>query len=1570
MRRTLLAVVPFLMLAAFAATTDAAQEPKDPAARGLDVFLQVPSEAPPATVLPIQAQVFGFPTASSLVPLAGARIEAAWDPESPALKTSAPPPPVQAIADASGRVHLEIAVPDGDPGELRLLIGLRSGSHERTRSLKVERARPYDLMLVVPDERVVPGTEIPAWVMVRNRNTQQPVPNARIELALSEGGIDRTTVPLTTDNAGTAVGRVRIPGVEEPTWSWKLEARTVGEAKKNWAGAYLTLRPRLETPGKPEVKAWWPRSYAIAGSTAAWRLRVRDATGTSVASQAVHYWVGIKGLNPPQDVAKWSHGSTNSDGILEGTFQAPSTVSPLVKTLLQIVARTTLDGQELESKGELEVGSAAPSLRLMTQSPALIPGLEQKLVVRAVDAGDKPVKGTFLVKGDRLRAEVQTDENGVAEVPWKTPPDLGNYRTAGPCSSDVAARLTVEPIGANPAFGDRKDPFESCVRVDREAKALLSIEPPMAKAGDKVRIRMPGGGRVAWTVSATDRTNGLSSTAWIPDGESGGELEIPAGAWGEMRVHALSPRTDGKALRAEGALLVLPRELPLLSAKVTGGRAVPGGQVEVEADLTDGKGAGMPGTVAALVYDLRGGGSSYLLYRLDTRMELCRSAGVPEAGCDKFLTGDAQLDPIRRAYLGSSASSGPDPSTDPGGNSKEALSSAFAAIMRSLEGAVLESTESPERLRDARVKDGKGWTFHPELWSLVTDAMAEKPTTPGGEPLTLADAIAIDRQVTFDNVARRVTRLKLLRAMSIVRAYVREKFVDPDEPALRDPPALLRRLSREGRLNVHNLLDPWGGSFQFVKSGQQNLPFLTLAGWALQSPGPDGKAGTADDVRSPFDRVLRSGSPYANAVDEDRVVDARLDMQVSDETVSGWERLLEEFTGTHLGQGTGTGEGYGSGHGRLGGSHRSKPPQVRMGATTVGGDGETSWLPPARTDSKGHIRLVVPLGMTETTWGIALVGIPDRGRPAVTEVEVPVSLPVSARVEPGAQWTAGDEIDVAVWLRNRTASPVRASVAFAVSGTAILTNPSEANRVVDIPAQGAARTTVRVYAPSPGDASLLVSMNAGAAGSDSTQASWQVHPAGEITDMVETLWLEGENEIALPAPGPSWPSSMVVLDRGHEPSIAAALRALDPDRQKTPEGVAHSVEAAARVHRWAMARGGQKDAMVARAAEVARRGAGRIRTYERIDAPKGSWFDVEVRAQVDGTLLEEKSLPKPRECPPEGNPTLAAGLDLLESEPAPVGGAVKACWDTFVTTTVDSAVKSGDPVSLARALIALAERPHRKHMATSIADRLREVVRVRPSGLVVLDPQLAADRSVRALVYAALARTADLGKKSPAPVDRLLGWLEAQRDAQGGYGSSLATLAALRAFLAAPDDPATPSRVAVEGGGVKVTWTLRSGSSVSLPMSVKSRSLRIQVDGPPVMARVLHKELRPWSRPPWGAASPVGLEVVWPDNAQLGKPATMRVVLKHSLGRETTVDARIPLPPGVRVVGAVPEARIMPGLLFLRWKANASTLPHVLEIPIRFELAGKMRVPEAHARLAFEESERAVAPARPITVTP
>jgi hypothetical protein len=113
---------------------------------------------------------------------------------------------------------------------------------------------------------------------------------------------------------------------------------------------------------------------------------------------------------------------------------------------------------------------------------------------------------------------------------------------------------------------------------------------------------------------------------------------------------------------------------------------------------------------------------------------------------------------------------------------------------------------SVETLADARRREGKGFTFNPELMTLVTDAIPERPETPGGEPITLADLIAKDPQITFDNVARRVTRLKLFEALNAMRSA--RVGLDPDEPLLAEPNVLLRKLVREGTLTEASLLDP------------------------------------------------------------------------------------------------------------------------------------------------------------------------------------------------------------------------------------------------------------------------------------------------------------------------------------------------------------------------------------------------------------------------------------------------------------------------------------------------------------------------------------------------------------------------------------------------------------------------------------------------------------------------------------------------------------------------------------------------------------------------------------------
>ena len=1582
----LFAVAALAVVAPGGAQTSA----EDPAARGLDVFVHAPDDAAPRGLLPVQIEVVGYPTAVVMKPLAGATVEATWDPETLGLGAD-PAPPVRAVADAAGRVHLEVPVPPGKQAALTLLIEARSGEHRRTRSVSVQRVQPHRVGLHVPDPQVVPGSTISSWVRVQSAITGEPMPRTPVTLELMEGGTSRFTARVTTDLAGMAMIRVPIPRTEEPWWTWDLRATTFGIDGEAAGSAGATLSLREETPGTPRMSASWATAAVRTGDKVAFVVRIRDASEDAVVALPVRTWIGPKGTRPPKDTREWEKVSTqtltNVRGEVEGSTIAPTTVAT-GGTTIRLVARARVDGNDLEQEVSVSVGMPSSSAELFPEASSIVPGIEQHMLLRVQDARSRPVSATFNVEGDGLRARVTTDKFGEADITWAAPYDLGARRDVGPCSGGVAAAVVVRPEGEVPALAPRRGPFELCVKVDREAAGLVRADTTLARAGERARVRVltaPAAGarqvKGPWSVVLSSWDGAESAGAWVEDGAEGAEIKLPPGASGLWSISAVSPGRKGISREAAGVVLVTPTTLPQLVARIAGGRAAPGDAVEVEADLTDGHGRALPGSVSAIVIDLHGGGSLGGLDQLDTRNRLCSAveqggfeaaSGSPDERCKGLIEGDPSLEGARRGMLGGRLTAPIAADADPG-KEGEPLVEAFRQVVRSLEGAVFEATESADRLREARRKGPKGWAFNAELMELVTSEMDPAPQTPGGEPLTLADLVAVDPQVSFDNVARRVTRLKLFRALIAVRAFRRERSLDPDDQLPKDPNVMLRRLVSGGQLEPSMLLDPWGGTMEFVKTAGPPLPLLSVVrGFELRAPGPDGVLGNADDVRDPFARVLRSGTPYAEAVQEDRIVDAKLDMEVGDTTVAGWEALFNAFTGTSLGASglglSGIGEGGG---GRGEGIGLGSIGTIGRGAgrgTTGIPTGVAFWSPPVRTDDKGRVKIKVPLGDIETTWRIALVAVPDRALPATTTIDVPVVLPLSARVDSGAAWVEGDVVSAAVTVRNRTSSVVNATMSVVASGVAALDDASRAGLRVDVPAQGSATVPVRVRAPSPGQASLRITTRAAGLSDDVVTHTWEVKPAGEPTDTAHVEWVEGESDFGPwldRRPHRALGPARLVLERGADKAIDVALEALDPDRLDSADGMVEAMDAAGRIRRWATARGGANDPTAKRAGVIVRRAAGRLRAYlgYREDAVSraalrraNAWQDLGKGLDSDETRGA---------CPPKNPPT--DRLEILEAEPAPARGSALACWDTFVSDTTSDLALQRDPEALARAVIALADRPHRAALAAAMADRLRELVALRPSGGVSLPEAAASDRSARSIIYAGLLRATLFGARGPAPAPRLAAWLIVQRDALGGYGSPAATRAAVQALLAAPITSAGKTTVVITTDGVRREIEVGPSDSQVVPLDRKAQSLQLEVRGPGVIARLERPVLRLWSMPPADTASPVHLDVVWP-TARPGDKAALRLSVRHDLRRRATVDIRLPLPPGVSLAAPVSGVRQLQGVLAVRRDVAAASRDGVLQIPLRFTLAGRFTVPEGSARLADEHAPRAIAPARPLII--
>ncbi|MEP6653507.1 MAG: alpha-2-macroglobulin family protein [Myxococcales bacterium] len=1618
--------------------------PADRAARGLDLFVHAPAAVAAGASLAVQVRVFGFATVSTLAPLAGAQLEAAWDPEALGASGVALPPPTKGRADAAGFAHLDVLVPAGS-GALKLLLSARSGDHERTREITVTRVPARAIDLRVSDGAVVPGGTVAAWVFVRDVASGHPVGGAPLDVELREGKVRRFSKRLTTDRAGMAATRVPVPFTDDPDWRWALVASVASEG-----GAAVTasreLRVREETPGAPTLRARWIDASVRPGARASFTLETLDASGAVVAGLPVRYWVGPQGVKAPDDDKGWTRASTTAVTDLDGRFyvtvDTPATI-PKRGGALTLLAKAAIDGHPVAASAALVLDAPKPVLEVIPEYGVLMPGLTQRLFVHAT-FGERPLATKLAIEGHGLAARLETNARGWGEAVWSVPRDVGASVPSGAqsgCAGSVAATVRLRPL-APTGFEAHPQPFAVCVAVDREATATVRPARPIVRAGDAVQVRMierktarAGGPSLGVTsVLLADDGGGQAATGWLESMGRGGTLQAPsrgrglftlraAGTTFRPRAHATavervkgdakkdyddlseSGATDDEdATRGEGgrvlpsSVLVLPRVLPVLTAKrVVGAGANRGNVVEIDADLGDGHGVPLTGSIGAVVIDERGGENPGALLELDTRRALAAAVDVLAEDADAFLEGDGRYDLERWAALARARAGGGETVLDPVASVDARLDQAFQAIVHSLEGAVYESSGDPELLRDVRVATTAGFALNPEMLTLSTDAMSDAPVTPGGEPWRLPDLMAIDRQVNYDNVARRVTRLKLFRVLSAVRAFVYDHRLGPDEPALSDPNALLRRLVRQGTIESGDLLDPWGHGLSFARASGPRVPFLsTLPGYRLRSAGPDGRFGTGDDVGDPFQRVLRSGTPYGRAVHEDDVVDARFDMRVGDETVDGWKATLEKHTGQKLGGDdeatvtgglgmAGHGSGYGSGYGRGAGALRAR--------SSHGIDiGPAEWLPPARTDARGHLHLSVPLRDTETTWKIVLVAVPDHTSPAVTSVEVPVSLPLSIGVTGGASWIVGDEVSVALAIRNRTDHAVSAAVQVKPSGVVSLADTQGPRRTVAVAARSTASVLVRVRAHAAGAAALDVSVSAQGVPSDSVRHEWQVRPAGEASLAANAVWVEQAATVALPsvadgvvATGPA----RLVLECGLEPVLAGALESLRPERLTGLRAFADALEVFGRLRSRALVRGGEGDPLAARAAELAELAVARLPepghggTRRDLDKPLAAraalWEAAAVRPTgKDGTRASSGGGAKAPDCPPSGDLSLATRLDWLDVAPPGGVGTERACWAAFRTSALQQLAATSEPLLLARAVNALRDISGQAMLAGALADRLRAAVPVRPDGTVTM-PGAAEDRASRSIVMAALVRAAKLGHvdaATSAGAARLATRLLVERDPAGGYGSAQATCIVVGTLLEAfPGDGQTAAVRWAELGpggreGARGRVDVSLKRPVTIPLSASATGVRVDVSTPGVVARVERPVLRLFLRTPDPGHSPLHVQLEAPNVPRARGTAVLHLGLRHDLGRSAAVMVRLPLPPGASLAEPVTGVRQVQGALYLRTTLDADPLPRVFSIPLRFALAGSVLLPEVTARIDDEEFPPAYASARHFVIQP
>lgn len=808
----------------------------------------------------------------------------------------------KATAGVSGRFQLGVPMPQRALAAPRLELTVhRPGQPGRTFEFGLSASRPHQLDLLTDRQRYEPGEMVRVWVRATTVRGGAPVARSGIRVTMFDAS-GQTAGEQALQTSAAGVVAFEFPLAESASdGSWRVVATVVDGGLADASERSITVTRR--TVERIQASVEIDQELVAPGEILSGRVVVRTPSGSAVRRARVEL---DRGDGEPLIL------QTNAEGVAVFRTPAPAFLSGDVSRATLEVRVVHAAHGTIRASASYTISRVSWMVEATPSAGGLVPEVDAELFLSVNDPRGRPIKAGTKVKVRSVglpggQVEVTTDSRGLAVVSLELPRGASARRRSGPCHGDVATTVEVEVLAERPVTA------RLCVPVAAKALVLPRAARPIASPGDDVVVtiqRRPevrdrpvlveaiwSGRAVAWAWAEPRQTR---VTLQLPD-RLQGVVELRARpSWPSDRQRPLDqPGATALGVGASTAILVRPQDAFSLTVEPERElfRVRERAGVQLRASQPPGQ-----GWIALLVRDesAHGGEGPWDLNWI--RQELQEAvSGADEPAGDLFLrislstlvspdVPQAEPPPLITPPWASSRSTGSyEPyrasSTgvlrDPVARREELLRRGLAPVMTGLERAVA-SLGSSERSREGIVRGagGKRLTFHPQVIAnlIASRRLAQQQArTLGGEPLTVAMVTSADGSFTFDRVARRVARTRLVRLLNGLA-----RLADPDNPAAarassNDPPERwLSVLVQLGMIESEALVDPWGRPFAFrAITGREPAVVVSERSlrFELASPGPDGVLGTADDVRDPFERVVPIGTPYAIASGEDALME-------------------------------------------------------------------------------------------------------------------------------------------------------------------------------------------------------------------------------------------------------------------------------------------------------------------------------------------------------------------------------------------------------------------------------------------------------------------------------------------------------------------------------------------------------------------------------------------------------------------------------------------------------------------------------------------------------------------------
>ncbi|MFK7989707.1 MAG: MG2 domain-containing protein [Sandaracinaceae bacterium] len=1097
---------------------------------------------------------------------------------------------------ADGRFVMSVLIPaDAGPGDPRLEFEV--GPDHRRFSFPVQ-VRPAESVILYTDRRLYePGETVHIWGLVRDEATLAPLGDVEVEVALDGDALPPTTHTLRTGASG--VFHLTLPTTDHtPLGGMRVDVHA-GErrvATSRFAVGTRTYERLLldvdlgETPVAP-------------GGERDAVVTVHTPDGAPVSGASVQTTVNGQATETM---------STDAEGIARVRVRAPRFFGGRVGSVhMNVVVRHPGLGS---ISGGASLRLAVPQtleVELIPPHGGLLPEVDEVLFARLHDGyGSPPAAGTRVTLSGAIfdggEAVGRTDDDGLVELPVRVPRGATMRGQTGADEAPVQVRVD----------GPLQRRTRAAVRVLQSSDVAPVVDRLVVAPGEPLTVTVLRRPRFEGDIVVELLADGRPlDVRWLPaSGRRSTERVVFAAPphLGLLRVRA-RPVLGDESLEGTGAttaFVVRPSSpaAPRLDPDTT--RVAVGETARLTLHTTPGR----RGYAALSVRDLSAHGGErpfrerFLADRFEQALLRTGSPGsrlvrVALASHDTLDALAPQMNPRLDALGLASPESSPD-HEGARGVLRDPYPFARVLTRHGIDGAMQAAEEALRHglargtLEDVVEGTGPQRRFREDLFR------DRDETTLGGAPLTPAHITEAAPGFTFDAVARRVARGRLV---SLMLALAR--FLDPGEEATpRERMAARAPVHRwapelSAQLGPHTLDDPWGGHFALRET---RSPRVVLGARAQNlewvSPGPDGRFGTGDDVRDPFARVVPRGTAYAAASGEDQLMRAIAVLSVTDGALNA---MREAFRRTHPemaedrigdlvsaetsegtiglgnlglvghGMGGGGGSGYGRGAGRV--------PRIRSGnastrvALTAGNLGRLvrqrfpptlTFLPEIELAADGETTLEIPLADAVTTYLVETIVWREDGwfASARARVEATRDLVVEAPIPTVVH--LGDRIELPLRVSNRGDQP--RTVRLSLVGDAALgiadVDPTE----VTIAPAGAAVVPVQIRPTAIGEGALsVVATELDGDVLDAVRRSLSVRALSRRMEETAEGLTDGELTLALDVPsgaapraggvdlaaGPAllpggrsgpwqmWPGSGVLGARGGAESLALSIAA-------------------------------------------------------------------------------------------------------------------------------------------------------------------------------------------------------------------------------------------------------------------------------------------------------------------------------------------------------------------------------------------------------------------------------------------